>query len=95
MVNIKEIILNRICYTDLVYGRICKKLDIQKTNEEIEKYISEIIKETPPDNFKKDGKNYYIKNIIRGVEITINQNTIRVITVDKLKDKITPKDENN
>ena len=34
--------------------------------------------------FKKIGKNYYVTNSENNVRITVNANTFRVITVDKL-----------
>lgn len=52
MYRIKKII-NENSFTELVYGRIRKKLEILKTNDEIEKLIFEVIKDTPLDSFKK------------------------------------------
>ena len=46
MNNFKEVILNKICYTDLVYERINKKLNLQLPKDEIEKMIHQIIEET-------------------------------------------------
>ena len=80
----KEKIINKICYTELVYGRINKKLDIDLPKEKIEKLILETIKNTPEDSITKIGKNYYLKNNQKNIQITINSNTFRVITVDKI-----------
>lgn len=80
----KKLILDNLCYTELVYGRIRKKLSIQMTDKEIEKYILQVIKETPPGGFEKNGKNYYIRNLKREIKITINSYTTRIITVDKI-----------
>lgn len=81
----KNKILINICYTELVYGRINKKLKSNLSKVEIEKSISEIIKETPINNFEKIGKNYYISNTEANIKITINSYTHRVITVDRIK----------
>ncbi len=37
-------ILRNICYTELVYGRINKKLNIKFSKEQIEKFIFKILK---------------------------------------------------
>ena len=84
MNNFKEVILNKICYTDLVYGRINKKLNLSLSNDAIEELILEIIKETFPSEFIKIGKNIYISNIQRNTKLTINSFTNRIITADKL-----------
>ena len=80
----KKQILDNLCYTKLVYGRIRKKLSIEMSDEEIENYIYVAILETPPEFFEKTGKNYYIRNLKREVKITINSYTTRIITVDKI-----------
>lgn len=81
----KKDILEKICYTELVYGRIRKKLSIKLSNVEIEKFIYKTILATPIESFQKIGKNYYIENKGKGIKITINSYTTRVITVDSLK----------
>lgn len=88
MNNFKTEILNKICYTDLVYERINKKLNKQLSKEEIEKMIFEIIKNTNESHFQKTGKNIYITNNEWNIRITINSNTYRIITVDVLNKKI-------
>ena len=51
--------------------------------EEIEKFILNIV--TCKFNFiQKIGKNYYLSDKQKGLSITINSSTYRVITVDKL-----------
>lgn len=62
MEDYKTEILVKICYTDLVYERIKKKLNIQLPNGEIEKMIYEIIEETDKTKFQKKGENIYIYN---------------------------------
>jgi len=84
METIKKEILRRLCYTDLVYERIRKKLSIQLTDPEIEQYIFESINETPAQNIEKTGKNYYIRNRKKEIRMTINSYTYRIITVDKI-----------
>ena len=80
----KTEVLNKICYTELVYERINKKLNRKFLKEEIEKIIFEILKETNKLQFQKTGKNIYVTNNERNIRITINSNTYRIITVDDL-----------
>ncbi len=87
MINYKKEILDKICYTELVYERINKKLDINLSKEKIETMIFEIIKETDQSKFQKTGKNIYITNNTKNIRLTINSNTKRIITVDKLHKK--------
>lgn len=87
MNNYKTEILNKICYTGLVYGRINKKLNKQLSKDEIEKMIFEIIEDTKETQFQKTGKNIYISNDERNIKITINSYTHRIITVDNLNKK--------
>jgi hypothetical protein len=81
----KTEILNNICYTELVYGRINKKLNKCFSKSEIEKMLFEAIKETPETFFQRIGKNIYVTNKENNIKITINSNTNRVITVDVIK----------
>jgi FKBP-type peptidyl-prolyl cis-trans isomerase (trigger factor) len=85
MEDYKTVILNKICYTDLVYERINKKLNIKLTKDEIKKMIYEIIEETDKSEFRKAGKNIYITNNYRNVRLTINSHTNRIITANRLK----------
>jgi len=85
MNNYKQEILDKICYTELVYGRINKKLNLALSKGEMEEMISTIITETNDDNFHKIGKNIYITNIERNVRLTINSYTNRIITADKIE----------
>lgn len=84
MTNYKTVILDKICYTALVYGRINKKLGLALSDDEIEEYILKIIKETEESEFNKRGKNIYISNRSRNVRLTINSYTNRIITADKI-----------
>ena len=89
MNNYKKEILDKICYTDLVYGRINKKLNKELSKDKIEEMILTIIKETDESQFHKKGKNIYITNNARNVRLTINSYTNRIITADKMKIKTT------
>ncbi len=84
MEDYKTEILDKICYTDLVYERINKKLSIHLSKDEIEKMIYEIIEETDKTKFQKTGKNIYITNNYRNVRLTINSYTNRIITIDRI-----------
>lgn len=84
MSNLKQTILDKVCYTELVYGRINKKLHIELSNDKIEELIFAVINETEEINFRKTGKNIYITNDERNIRLTINSFTNRVITADKL-----------
>lgn len=81
----KTEILENICYTELVYGRINKKLSSNFSKLEIESLLHKIIAETETKNFQKIGKNIYVTNAENNIRITINTNTYRIITVDKLE----------
>ncbi len=84
MSNYKKEILDKICYTELVYGRINRKLNLQLSKDKIEEMITSIISETDESDFHKAGKNIYITNNERNVRLTINSYTTRIITADKL-----------
>ena len=87
MEDYKTEIINKICYTDLVYERINKKLNLQLPKDEIEKMIHQIIDETDKTEFRRRGKNIYITNNQRNVQLTINARTTRIITADSLKSR--------
>jgi hypothetical protein len=84
MKNYKKELLEKICYTDLVYERINKKLNLNLSKEKIEEMIFLIIQETNEASYQKIGKNVYISNNEKNVRLTINSYTNRIITVDKL-----------
>jgi len=83
----KNEILRNICYTELVYERINKKLNTKFSKQHIEKLIFEVINETDDNCFEKIGKNYYITNTENNIRITINSNNFRVITVNRIINK--------
>jgi hypothetical protein len=82
-VNKKEIIENH-CYTELVYQRINKKLNTSFSKQESEALIKKVLIETDVTQFEKLGKNFYISNKQYNIKITVNSNTFRIITVDRL-----------
>ncbi|WP_414654571.1 MULTISPECIES: DUF3781 domain-containing protein [unclassified Flavobacterium] len=69
MKNYKNDILNKICYTELVYERINKKLNSEFSKMGIEKKLFDIITETNEINFQKTGKNIYVTNSERNIRI--------------------------
>lgn len=73
-----------ICYTELVYSRINKKLNASHSKDKIEKMLFNIIENTNVRFFEKKGKNLYVSNEEKNIRITINSNNYRVITVDLL-----------
>lgn len=81
----KNVIIENICYTELVYGRINKKLSTKLSNDEIEGYLKNILIETDDKFYSKTGKNYYVTNLKSKIRITINSQTFRIITVDRHK----------
>lgn len=80
----KQAISHNICYTELVYDRINKKLGTMLPKHEIEALITDLIDQTEANDFQKTGKNFYISNTQHSIRITINSNTFRVITVDRI-----------
>jgi hypothetical protein len=80
----KEEILEKHGYTELVYERINKKLGIHFSKKEIASFMKQIISETEVTCFKKIGKNFYITNKKQGIKITVNSTTFRIITVNQL-----------
>lgn len=80
----KNEILEKLCYTELVYGRINKKLGVNLSRKEIEEFILKILKETDIMFYTKKGKNFYIINKANKIRITINSRTFRIITVDRI-----------
>ena len=84
MENNKNEILEKHCYTELVYQRINKKLKTAFSKDETEKLIRKVLDETTVENYLKKGKNFYVSNKEHNIRITVNSNTFRIITVDKV-----------
>lgn len=80
----KAQILENLCYSELVYERINKKLKSNFSKPDIEKMLFGIIKETSEKFFEKTGKNIYITNTEHHIKITVNSNTFRIITVNRI-----------
>ncbi len=80
----KEEIIKKHGFTDLVYGRINKKLSLNLTKLEVEKLVLQILEETDIQFFEKIGKNFYVSNHNHHIKLTINSNTFRVITASKI-----------
>jgi hypothetical protein len=78
-------VLENICYTELVYDRINKKLHTNLSKKQIEAFLLNILTETNDRFYIKTGKNFYVTNTENNIRITINSYTFRVITVDKIK----------
>jgi hypothetical protein len=85
MTDKKQKIIENLCYTELVYERINKKLTTDFSNGQIESFIDEILRKTNEKFYVKTGKNYYVTNTENNVRVTINSNTFRIITVDRLR----------
>ncbi len=84
MMDKKQEIIENICYTDLVYERINKKLSTEFSKVQIELFIDKALKMTDKKLFKKIRKNYYVTNSENNVRITINANTFTVITAKQI-----------
>ena len=87
MTDIKQQIIENLCYTELVYKRINKKLLTEFSNGQIELLIIQILKKTDEKFYTKTGKNFYVTNTDDNIRITINSNTFRVITSDKIENE--------
>jgi len=86
MTDVKQKIIKNLRYTELVYGRVNKKLATDFSKVQIESLIDEILKKTSERFFIKTGKNYYVTNTENKIRLTINSNTFRLITVDKINE---------
>ncbi|URZ87539.1 DUF3781 domain-containing protein [Floricoccus penangensis] len=78
----KNEILKNLCYTELVYARINKKLGFNIDKIAIENLILSLISDNS-SVIEKIGKNYYVKNYSEEISVTINSYTYRVITVNR------------
>lgn len=85
MTDSRQKIIENVCYTELVYERINKKLTADFSKRQIESLVDEILRKTNEKYYIKTGKNYYVTNTEENIKITINSNTFRIITVDRLK----------
>lgn len=82
--KMKQQIIKNLCYTELVYDRINKKLKTVYSRPEIEALLLKVLEATDESDYIKRGKNYYITNREHGIRVTVNSNTCRIITVDRV-----------
>ncbi len=68
MQNFKKTVLDKLCYTELVYERINKKLKIDLSQDKIEGLFTIVILETDENKFIKTGKSIYITNRKRNIK---------------------------
>ena len=80
----KSKIIESICYTELVYDRISKKLNVKYTRAQIETFVLKVLEGTDSRFFIRKGKNIYVTSKSDNIRITINSYTFRVITVDRV-----------
>lgn len=83
MKDVIQNISNKLCYTELVYDRINKKLEIDLPRHNLEHFIKKTILDA--DKIERIGKNYYVFNSLANTRITVNANNFRVITADRIK----------
>ncbi|WP_270319782.1 DUF3781 domain-containing protein [Levilactobacillus brevis] len=70
-----------VCYTDLVYQRVNKKLKIALSRDMLETLVLSILADAST-LVEKRGKNYYVTNQLRRVRLTITSYSFRLITAD-------------
>ena len=80
----KNKVIESICYTELVYDRISKKLNVKYTRAQIETFVLKVLEGTDSRFFIRKGKNIYVTSKSDNIRITINSYTFRVITVDRV-----------
>lgn len=80
----RQEIIKNVCYTELVYGRINKKLKINLSKSEIEEVVTSILIDEE-STIEKKGKNYYITSMDRNIVLTINSYTYRVVTASRIQ----------
>lgn len=72
-----------VCYTELVYQRVNKKLKTQRPKSEIEALVDRLLADVT-SSVEKRGKNYYITNQHAQIQLVINSFNSRLITVNAL-----------
>jgi len=72
-----------VCYTELVYQRVNKKLKTQLTQSEIEALVDRLLADVT-SSVEKHGKNYYVTNQHMQIQLVINSFNSRLITVNAL-----------
>ncbi|WP_300559440.1 DUF3781 domain-containing protein [Companilactobacillus sp.] len=79
---IKQIMEN-ICYTELVFDRINKKLGTDLNQSEIKSFIQTTLKRHDCV-IEHLGKNYYVTCPSQYIRLTVNASNYRLITVDRI-----------
>ena len=74
----------QVCYTNLVYQRVNKKLKVELSRSEIKKLVQNILIDDQT-TVEKWGKNYYVSGLAYSTQLTINSFNFRLITADRLK----------
>ena len=87
MSSYKKIILEHLCYTALVYGRINKKLGLALSDVQIEGLVLAVVNASDETAFVKSGKNIYVSNKEYGIVLTVNSFTNRIITADRMSEE--------
>ncbi|GEO70586.1 DUF3781 domain-containing protein [Levilactobacillus acidifarinae] len=64
-------IKNQVCYTNLVYERVNKKLKVDLALPEIKKLVQDILSDDQT-TVEKRGKNYYVSGLNFSTRLTIN-----------------------
>lgn len=72
-----------VCYTELVYQRVNKKLAVNLSKAEVETLIISVLDDVAT-SVEKLGKNYYVTNLPRQVQLVINSFNYRLITANRL-----------
>jgi len=81
MIPNRQEFLDNICYTDLVFGRVNKKLKTNYSIDEIKDLVNQIVSD-PETTINKQGKNYYLQN--KSIELVVNSFNFRLITTNKI-----------
>jgi len=80
MIPSRKIFLDNVCYTDLVFGRVNKKLNTSYSIDEIKLLVNRIISDSATV-INKQGKNYYLLN--QDIELVVNSFNYRLITANR------------
>lgn len=72
-----------VCYTELVYQRVNKKLKTQLAQTEIEALVDRLLADVT-SSVEKRGKNYYVTNQRTQIQLVLNSFNSRLITVNAL-----------
>ncbi len=76
-------IIENICYTELVYERVNKKMRTQMSPSEIEAWIQNVLHQSDCV-LEQRGKNFYVSCISENVILTVNSYNYRLITVNQI-----------